>query len=240
MKGERFGEKPREVEKSERYRELLHGSPDAIFVLSGGIKVRERPGAEPRITTTAYSDDEKGGLIIGGKARVIAAAEVGPYFPEAKIVTTSAPPNDPESNAKVMAQELEHHGIPSEQIVLEEKSVNTLTEIKELVRMAAANGWKKVAVITSDYHVPRSQEILQRLETYADEEDTELVSAVEQMKSGKIEVSFVAAEEILPLRSEHYRTLIEKVHQSAEYRKRVEAEQRGLQQLRSGTYGKGR
>lgn len=223
--------------KRARYADILGGVPDAIFILAGGMKVRARAGGPPRLTSTGYSETEKAEqLICGGKARVIAAAEVARTVREVTLVPTSTDPDDPESNARLVARELQHYGVSPERLVLEERSRSTLTEMIELVRLTNARGWRKVVVLTNDFHIPRAREMFDRLETLCNPSDETLLAALAHVRAN-VAVRFVAAEEIMPYRSDHYRTVIEAVHRSLGYQKRLQAEQRGIEDLRAGRYG---
>lgn len=229
---------PQPESKQEYYQELL-GSPDAIVVLSGGTVERPRTDGTERRSSTAYSDVDGSDAIVGGKGRVVAAAEVAPFFPEAAVVTTSDSNDGPESDARIMASELARHGVRPDRIMLEERSVNTLTELAEMVKLAVRQRWQEVRVLTSDYHIPRVEEMFRQLPSLISAgRDPEFTAAWSEFQSRNISVRCVSAEEILPHRSPHYQTLIARVRQSPEYQRRVELERRGLQQLRDGTYGR--
>ena len=70
-------EKSEDKEKKTIYKELVGSqAPDAIFILSGGTVKRERG-----TTTAAYTDLQGEYGVLGGKARIIAAAELAEKFP---------------------------------------------------------------------------------------------------------------------------------------------------------------
>lgn len=216
-----------------RIRTLLGGEPDAIFILSGGV-VTKMVGGRPMIRSTSYADHDQHGLVVGGKARVIAAAEIARHFPTTVLVTTSFPPRDPASNARVMARELHHLGVPSERVVCEERSISTLTELIEMVKLAAANQWNHLVVLTNAYHLPRVRELYRRLPILV--ADDPCFRSAWSFPGREYRV--VSCEAILRVRSPHYARLIVRARETEGYRARVKAEARGVRQLRAGTYGK--
>jgi|GEM_PF-3997562 len=227
-------------DKIEKYKDMLGGS-EAIFILSADARgIGEEKNEKYR--PDSYSDVEDHGSMGGGHARVIAAAEVGQYFPDVKLVATSLAPKKSLSLARVYAKELGNLGIPEEQIRLEEKSTSTLTELVEMVKMAKANSWEGVAVLTSESHLERVREMMNKLGDLAgglDLADKEFIDAWESFGKGKsLQVRFLSAEEILPMRDPRYADIIEKTKSTEIYKKTVAAEKRGVQQIKDGTYGK--
>ena len=73
-------------ERRNEIKDVFGVVPEVIFVLSGGIK--EVKQSELKYRSTSYSDQDDFG-VTGGRARVIAAAEIAAAFPEVNIVTTS-------------------------------------------------------------------------------------------------------------------------------------------------------
>jgi hypothetical protein len=193
--------------------------PDAIFVLSGGI-VRTIHGG---FRSTSYRDLDFHGFCTAGKTRVIAAAQLGRVHQKAVLVTTSRVEPDFPSHASVMATELIRYGIPLGRILLEEQSVNTQTELIEMVKLATRNRWGHIAVLTNAYHLARVRAMI------------ELFSGLCESKWPQT-VVLVAAENVLRLRSPHYTRLIAAAESTEAFRGRIEAEKRGLRQLREGTY----
>jgi uncharacterized SAM-binding protein YcdF (DUF218 family) len=47
-------------------------------------------------------------------------------------------------------------GVPAERIVVETGSRNTRENAREAARIAAARGWRRIALVTSAAHVPRA------------------------------------------------------------------------------------
>lgn len=184
----------------------------------------------------SYKDVDLHGFVTGGKARVFAAAEIAKMFPELTIVTTSMEKSDRPSHASVQAAELEQRGVPPEQILREEISVNTATELTELVKLAVAHQWTRIAAITSDYHIPRCQAMWEMLDSIITYEDPEFREALVKFNDNGGQLSFVAAESILERVSSKYARLFEEVRKSDSFVGRLDAEARGLQDLRDGKY----
>ena len=226
------------TDKVERYKEMV-GDSRAIFILSASEREIGKSGKKYR--PDSYGDLDNKSLLAGGHARVIAAAEIGNYFPDIKLITDSAPEKAKESLAKIYADELKRLGISEAQIDLEERSTDTITELAEMMKIARINNWEKVAVLTSGYHVERVSEMLSHLKEIIKNmgiKDGEFDNAWEYFDGGnKLEVRFLSAEEILPLRNIKYQEIIDKVRDSESYKKRVASEKRGIQQIREGTYG---
>jgi uncharacterized SAM-binding protein YcdF (DUF218 family) len=215
------------LNRKDTYEKMLGGfSPDAIIVLSGGVTQK----GDGTYRSTAYKDDG-----FGGKARVIAAAELAAAFPDSVIVTTSKVGD--ENHAQIMKAELERLSIPEDRILTEERSTNTRTELEEMARMTVDYNWGNVVVITNDWHMPRTKEFFERLGSLP-RTDEETVTALQAMKDANIQVSFVEAEDILPIRSSKYQPLIDAAKSTEDHLERVAAEERGIRALREGTYGK--
>src|SRR5438874_8264232 len=120
-------------ERKEAYEKLCGGIPDAIFVLARRIR---ESGKVERPKTGGYSAEEADfhGNIGGSHASVIAARELGKYFPKAKLVTNSFVQKTGEDHAEVGKSELVRAGIMEERIIVQKSSFSTLTELFELVR----------------------------------------------------------------------------------------------------------
>ncbi len=186
--------------KREAYEKILteeseeNKLPEAIFLSSGGIKKTK----DEKFKTLAYSDLDYHGFVSGGKARVLSGAELAKSFPEIKIVTTSVIEPDYPSHASVMADELKERGVPEDQIILEERSIDTLTELVEAIKIAVREDWKNIAFISNGYHLPRFKEMFNRLESLIEKgEDQEFDEALEKFQKEKGIVGFISAEKIL-------------------------------------------
>jgi hypothetical protein len=240
---EKYHHESQDKEKERREIErLCEGEPEAISILSGGIAKRDRGGENIRYTSGAYKDPDVAGLLSGGKARVIAAAEITHFYPQATVITNSKVYENAPSDARIMEQELERYGVPSTRILLQENSYSTFTELIELVKYVAENGWHHVAVVTNEFQIPRAQEFLRQIDTlrdpYGASEDPVFRAAIPAYHALKPKIVFVPAEAVLPLRDEHYQGVIDRAKASPEWEERVKREVSGLQKLQAGTYWK--
>src|SRR3989344_1923662 len=213
-----------------------HQKPDAIAVFSMDIVATR--GRED-FKSGSYADLDARGFISGGKANVVAAAEVAKYFPEATIVTDTrdrdASRNRP-THASVYASEIQRLGVPKERILMEENSVNTIEELVEIIKMAVQHDWHNVAIIRNDFCVERTREMLTQLPSLAKPDDHEFVEAFRKFNDSGRKITFVTAEDILLVRNPRYARLLEKVRDTPAYKKRVGAEAQGLSDLRNSRY----
>jgi uncharacterized SAM-binding protein YcdF (DUF218 family) len=110
--------------------------------------------------------------------------------------------------------------------ILEKKSVTTLTNIKECLQIVQDKGWKKIAIMSSDFHIPRIKAL------YA--------QALKQHPKLQIEVEFMSAEEVVKKAEPgKYDKVIEMAYQTPEAKKRLDNEARGIEDIKSGKYAIG-
>lgn len=232
-------------ERKQKFRELLADKetgemPAAAFILSAGIKLVETRNGETQYKTKSYADLDIHGLTSGCKSRTMAAGYLGQEFPELKFVTNSGFQSEAAkgipSHAQVMEQELKKFNVPDESIILQEKSVSTATEMVKMIKLAVDNNWQKIAIITSDYHIPRTRALFANLADIINYEDPEFREKLAEFKKRNIRVSFVSAEDVLENVSPLYKHLIAKAKQTESYKKRVEQEQNGLKDIEEGKY----
>jgi uncharacterized SAM-binding protein YcdF (DUF218 family) len=68
------------------------------------------------------------------------------------------------SIAQLEEHDLESHGVPASAIVpLEHLAENTREEAMAISQLASARGWKRIMVVTSNYHTRRSKYIFERI-----------------------------------------------------------------------------
>jgi hypothetical protein len=130
-----------------------------------------------------------------------------------------------------MARELKELGILKDRILLEEESTSTRTEVVELIKFSRAHKWKRVVVLTSDYHIPRTKALYEGLERYITEKDNLSVEEILAFRKNT-DVTFVSAEEILSLNDPGFAEMVSNLHKTPEYQNRVKSEQEGLEQLK--------
>lgn len=111
-------------------------------------------------------------------------------------------------------------------ITLEDKSFSTLTNIKEVLQMIKDRGWKKVALVTSAYHVPRARALYEQ--------------ALKQHEEIQVSIDFLSAEKIAKKTEPgKYDEFIEMAYQSTEAQKRISNEKKGLEDIKAGRYAAG-
>ncbi len=217
------------------YDTIIPFVPDAIIILSAGTIHDPNSHGVGGFRSTRVDESDAFGTLFG-EARIVAAAELALYFENAKVVTTSArSPGEP-THALILREELADLSIPKERVVLEEKSGNTLTQIGECMKIVCDNGWTRVVMVTNEYQIPRAQAMYEHFEKLNVPEA--MKKAVEEVKTRGVQVVFVGAERILPYRDKLFIDIIEKMKASAEYKKRLENEERGTKMVVSGEYGR--
>lgn len=72
------------------------------------------------------------------------------------IVCGGQTEGEPETEAAAMARWLEEKGVPSEDILREDKSADTRENLKNARAFMAGNGLNTAAMCTSDYHLTRA------------------------------------------------------------------------------------
>lgn len=213
--------------------------PDAIFIFSSSIIKDEGRG---HYRTLSYSDLGEHGLVTGSRTRVIAGAKIAEAIPGVPIVTNSFNRfnTDEPTMASVFKKELIARNVDPSRFMSEEKSFSTITQIIEMVKMAAEQGWTKLAVVGNDWHFPRVREMYQQLGDIVSYEDPKqnahFQAALKQYRGSGALVSFVDAEAIMRVIHPLYGDYHEAVAKMPAFRKNLEIEAKGLHDLRSGRY----
>lgn len=110
---------------------------DAIIVLGAQVK----PTGEPSVQL---------------QWRLDAAAKAWKDTP-CPIVTCGAKGRDePAPEALVMREELIRQGVTADMILTDAESFNTRQNIRHAAELLEGSGVKRVAIVTSDYHLPRA------------------------------------------------------------------------------------
>lgn len=236
------------LEKRKEYEQLCDGKPDAISLLARTVR---SAGAVGRVKTGGYSPEESDihGNLGSSHAGVVAAKELKKYFPEAKIVANSrikARDNWPEErHAEIAAAELKRAHIQADQIIVQDNSFSTLTELLETIRLTVENHWKHVVILAPGHQVERATAMLEMVDTVIDRtqyrERPEIKEALhafaEQQKKGETKISIVASEDILSRTSPRHRRIVEAATSSPEWKALLEREKRSAEEIRNGTYG---
>jgi hypothetical protein len=201
---------------------------DAVIVLGGGI-VHTEAGFVP----TSYQDYDHFGML-GGAIRITAALELYRQHPNTPFVFTTGVtaktteqygervPTEAEVYSKLFVQEAQTAGLDAPTIILEDRSVNTLSNIRECLALIVASGWQHVAVISSDYHIARV---------------TGLIAMLQKAAGVTLDITCLSAESIL---KEHapgaHDARIDAAYQSEKAKERLANEAAGVAALSSGSY----
>jgi len=116
---------------------------DSIVVLGGAVRP-PRPPARPDPDLAEASD------------RVWYAARLFKLNVAPRIILSGGPEEGPWSEAAAMRVFLIDLGVPSDKIVLESRSINTIGNIREVKAIVGA---AQVALVTSGYHMPRAMRL---------------------------------------------------------------------------------
>ncbi len=95
----------------------------------------------------------------------------------------------------------------------------------ETLELKEEKGWEKVALISSDYHIPRIKALFEK--ALREEKDKDI----------KLELDYVSAEE--KVKESHpgrYDDIIEQAYKTGDAQKRLKSEKRGLEDMEKGTY----
>jgi len=199
---------------------------DYVALLASGIK----QDVNGRWVSTDLLEEDSVHGAPGGALRVQATAILLGEFPDAKVITGGAKGFDVRNEAtsdrpllaEILHDELLEYGIPEERIILERSSNNTYQELQELERFANEKKIKKLAILTSRWHIPRLQAMIRvKFHKLADRVALELISA----------------EDVLIAHDEKkWRAFIDDAYESEWMKQRTEMETRGIKEIHDGTY----
>lgn len=126
---------------------------DAVVVLGGGL----RPPLPPRagVEVAEGGDRLLTGVRLLNQQRAPLLVTSG-----GSVSFTSGDPAEPEAIwARDLAEEL---GVPPERIVLNPHSRTTAEEARDIGELGRQRGWRRILLVTSAYHLPRSLESFER------------------------------------------------------------------------------
>lgn len=126
---------------------------DAVVVLGGGL----RPPLPPRagVEVAEGGDRLLTGVRLLRQQRAPLLVTSG-----ARVSFTSGDPAEPEAIwARDLAEEL---GVPPERILLNPGSRTTAEEARDIGALGQQLGWRRILLVTSAYHLPRSLESFER------------------------------------------------------------------------------
>lgn len=186
-----------------------------MIILSGDYKKGEKGYEFPTIV------EESKEKVFGGKMRLLAGLELLRNGKTPLLILTGGKGlgENELSNAKAQAKLLrERYNVRDEELMIaEENELGTRAQAAHLKEFLEENSLldKKVLVITSAYHLPRT---------------------VRFFREAEVNVKFLPAEKILWQKSSHYQSLIRKLYKSKEMDIRRAFEQAGIKALIEGSY----
>jgi hypothetical protein len=229
---------------SDALRGVVEGAPDALLIFAGAMTYDETRGEY--VTAWFDTHDENSALSIGvslpsgGRDRVRAAYELHRLFPQAYLVAMSKTRDATKPTyASVTAKELIEIGVARDRILLQEISIDTVTELKQTARLSIEYGWSNIALIVSQWQVPRAEALLNHIEDFAQSGEEQLLSQfVSAVRSGAVRVQFLNTTTILSTLSDSNRHFFEEtLPADPGMQARRRAEEGSLKQIAEGTYG---
>jgi uncharacterized SAM-binding protein YcdF (DUF218 family) len=201
---------------------------DAVIILGSGIR-RAGRGYRP---VTYQNHDEFG--MVAGEIRVIAAVLLferdlaGTFVFSTGISerTRAALGPDVPAEALVYSQDFLRRarsaGRPDPPVILEDRSVNTYSNLVECIAIIRQHAWERVAMVTARYHVPRVRG---------------LWDVARMNHPVTTSMTFLAAEDVITRYLPGiYDEVIAAAYNSPQGLKRLRNEAQGLQDLKDGHY----
>jgi len=161
------------------------------------------------------------------RLRVEAASLYFKKHPDTAIVVSGGKGKlvpDAPTIASVLKGELMALGVPEESILLEEKSGNTLDQLKMIPTYFFGGNGENVSILSNEWHLPRVKALIE----YAEESLKDVLS----------KVGFLSAEEILTEESEKWRKTVEVARNVPGLSERIALEKKGVEALKNGTYSR--
>lgn len=223
---------------------LVEGTPDAFLILAGAMTYDDATGEY--LTASFDTYDENSAIAVGmplpsgGRDRVLAAFEMHGVFPDAYLVGMSKTRDDRKPTyAAVARKELLEKGVDEGRVLVQDASVDTVTELKATARLAQEYGWKNVVLIVSKWQVPRAEALLNHVEDFADEGEEALLAAfAEDLKNGTRRVQLLDTTTVLSTINDTYKRFFEEtLAGDSGMQARLRAEVDSLRQIAGGSYG---
>ena len=122
------------------------GPADAIVVLGGILRSRVVVDAVPNLAETGERFEAGVALAQAQRAPLLVFTGAGLGFKEPVVTTEGA-------ELKKLAV---LRGVPDDRILVTSHVANTADEARVVAELAKARGWKRVILVTSGWHMPRS------------------------------------------------------------------------------------
>lgn len=196
--------------------------PNDVLVILGGCIVKDERGTWK---TASFREGDAFG-ITGDSIRVIAGSIFHQKNPLLKIIVSGGKGQlknaaDAPPVADILKRELVDFGVPAERISEERGSGTTYEQLSAAARLASEMNATSVCILSNRYHLPRIEAMIR----YA--------PGLQALKNARL----IAAEDVVIADNpKKWRTVIEEAYASETMQKRIEAEERGVCDIREGKY----
>jgi uncharacterized SAM-binding protein YcdF (DUF218 family) len=120
---------------------------DAVVVLGGILGPRVGPGLVANFNETSERFDAGVALLQAGKARTL-------IFTGARMSWANTTATEGDELKRIAVA----RGVPADRILVTRHVENTADEAAAVAELMKANGWKRVVLVTTAWHMPRSAE----------------------------------------------------------------------------------
>lgn len=225
----------------ETYERLCEGKPDALFILAHDVDKNPVTG---KARSGSYAHVDPIGRIGGAKARSIAAAELRRYFPGATLVANSWSEYTGRyvSHANISAEELKARGVSVSDIIVQENSYSTFTELLELIRLVVEHNWRHVVAITNEFQILRAKAMLERIgdlhDPKGESQKPEVQERIKTFLQMGANITFVSAEEVISAKDPRFKRIVDAAKQLPLWQHTMQRDVEGAKQVRDGEYWK--
>lgn len=203
----------------------MNPSKKIIVFILGGWAQKGADGAWHMVGFEENADEVSG---FGGYLRVLAAKHLLDEHPDYLLVPSGSRGKfegvaGVPTIAELMRQELLRLGVPDEKIVKEERGGNTYQQLKELKKMIADLDAAQAIIVSNRYHLPRVKAFIG-----TDEQLSDLLQA------GAIRLQ--ECEAVVTRHGSAKQQEIDKAYQSQKMKNIIAAEEKGIGEIKAGTY----
>lgn len=199
----------------------------AIAIFGGGLKQDKKNGPW---RTTNY--DESGGQygLPGDRLRILAGALLYKNNPTNSTIIAMggigqmAKIKGIVPLAKILREELIKLDIPRHDIIMEQHSGSTHSQLIELKKIIKDKYFQTTKIISNEWHLPRIKAIIDNK------------PSLKKFYS-KHNIEFISAEKILvKFDNQSWKTIVKKAYQSTEMKKNICPGKKGIKQIKNGSY----
>lgn len=236
--------KETKIEKTEVKIEQEKKYPfDALIILSGGLARSQFRG---KYHPTDYRHNDDFGML-GGSMRLVAGVALFLQKKSKNLIFSTGITEKNKSQfgdnvpteAEVYAEKFmkilnafkkrqeyqkQLEDLEDPEVILENQSSTTLQNIQNVLEIIAQRKWTHVAIISSDYHIPRIKALCEK-------------QLAERNDLQSLKLTFMSAEEVVKdTQPGKYDRLIQEAYQTAAAKLRINNEAQGLRDLEKGAY----